>query len=68
MSVSWKHTTFRPSTTELAKMKAQLPDYNQRLYWRFWPSRSSEVALSERRQIDFFSIPQSRILDLSSCP
>lgn len=32
MSVSWKHTTFRPSTTELARMKAQLPDYRNWYY------------------------------------
>lgn len=32
MSVSWKHTTFRPSTTELAKMKAQLPDHRNWYY------------------------------------
>ena len=32
MSVSWKHTTFRPSTTELAKMKAKLPDYRNWYY------------------------------------
>ena len=32
MSVSWKHTTFKPSTTELARMEAKLPGYRKWYY------------------------------------
>ena len=32
MSVSWKHTTFKPSVTELNRMEAKLPDYRKWYY------------------------------------
>lgn len=55
MSVSWKHTSFKPSDTELARMRATLPDFRNWYYVECLEADDGEPDGENDMLVKFFS-------------
>lgn len=55
MSVSWKHTSFKPSDTELARMKATLPEFRNWYYIECLEADDGEPDGENDMLVKFFS-------------
>lgn len=55
MSVSWKHTSFKPSDTELARMRATLPEFRNWYYVECLEADDGEPDGENEVLVKFFS-------------